>query len=219
MTSLVFQRIIDSVRANAPGALDGMILMEFFGVAKDFFQRTDSWRVELSIYVQPDITDYTLVTGDPGFINRLMGLGRVGPDNSDTTFRNGWSSPREGFLIRPGIDGEAVIRIPHPPGVNETWLAEFALTVSDPTDEDAIPQMPQWIVEKYQEAFKCGILSKLMSTPNKPYTNVQMASVNGHKYLMGISQARQDIRHGNNYSSQRWIFPQTFRTRSQRVFR
>lgn len=122
---------------------------------------------------------------------------------------------RSGVLLASGT-ADAILRVYDLPNVAETWVAEVCLTVADPTDGDGIPFMPDWFVQKYQETFLNGLLSKVMVHPAKPYTNEKGAAFHGRKFLSGIGTARMEARHGSVYGAQRWSYPQSFRTTSQR---
>lgn len=124
-------------------------------------------------------------------------------------------SPRRGALIASG-GPDAILRVFDLPASPELWIADVALTVSDPTDGDGLPFVPDWIVQKYQDAITSGLLSRVMVHPGKPYTNKEAAAYHGRKYMSGVSAARLDARHGANYGGQRWAYPQQFRARTQR---
>lgn len=257
MASASIMRILDTARFHAPGALDGVLRLELFNVAKEFFDTTDSWREYLTIFIDPNAFDYDLITLSKGVIRQLMRLGvpvptqnssgvvtvNPAPGGTGGGFSSGFSSGfqvgqqyapqagaykptqfsrsilhmrgRSGVLVASGT-ADAILRVYELPNVAETWVAEVALTVSDPTDGDGIPFMPDWFVQKYQEAFLDGLLSKVMVHPAKPYTNKEAAAFHGRKFLSGIGTARMEARHGSVYGAQRWAYPQSFRTTSQR---
>ena len=76
MTTTNMARLNDMVRMTCGGALDGVIRMEMYNTLKDWFQRTDSWLLEVPIYIQPYTNDYQIGTGQNVVVNRLMGLDR-----------------------------------------------------------------------------------------------------------------------------------------------
>jgi len=247
-------RLIDTCRLHVPGSGDGILRLELFNAAKEFFRETCIWREELNVFVTATSYDYDLITASRGVIHTLMRLAKpnppVGPNavnkpanatggdfnadfNSDFSGKNSLApvatgyptqpyntavhdaAPREGWLLASGAD-DAILRIKNLPNANEVWIAEVALTVSDPTDGDGIPFMPDWIVEKYQDTLLDGVLSRIMIHPAKPYSSAQGAMLHGKRFNMGKGQARNDARHGATFGVQRWSFPQQFRTSSQR---
>lgn len=74
MTTSNMARLQDMVRIAAPGVLDGVIRLEIFNTLKEFFQRSDSWLLEIPIYVAPPTNDYQIETGQNAVVNRLMAL-------------------------------------------------------------------------------------------------------------------------------------------------
>lgn len=257
MASASILRILDTARVHAPGALDGVLRLELFNVAKEFFDKSDSWREYLTVFIDPNAHDYDLITTSKGVIRQLMRLGvpfptqqssdvvatNPSPGTTPGGFTDGFSPgfmigqtlagqagaytplafnrsflhmrERSGVLVASGTS-DAILRVYELPNVAETWVAEVALTVADPTDGDGIPFMPDWFVQKYQATFLDGLLSKVMVHPAKPYTNEKGAAFHGRQFLSGIGTARMEARHGSVYGAQRWTFPQSFRTTSQR---
>lgn len=251
MVSRAITRIVDTSRIRAPGALDGVLRLELFNTAKEFFDVSEAWQERLPIYVEPYVRDYEIVSGEPGYVARLKLLQSLGPANVGGTaatytaggnFGSGFGGDfsntasqlistgntgsgsgerhpikREGDLVRPGADC-ALLRIRDLPVEQELWRAVFVLTVADPTDEDGIPYMPDWAVERYHEIFMHGMLSRLMMHPAKPYSNAALAGFHGKKFMQGMGDARMAVLQGSNSNGQRWRFPVDFRTRSQRMF-
>lgn len=257
MASASIMRILDTARVHAPGALDGVLRLELFNVAKQFFDDTSYWREYLTVFIDPNSYDYDLVTLSKGVIRQLMRLGIPTPNQNSSNvvtpnpaggmtpggFTPGFTPgfmigqqyapqagayepvpfsrsvlcmrERSGVLVASGTS-DAILRVYDLPNVAETWVAEVSLTVSDPTDGDGIPFMPDWFVQKYQETFLDGLLSRVMVHPAKPYTNEKGAAFHGRKFLSGLGTARMEARHGSVYGAQRWAYPQSFRTTSQR---
>lgn len=253
MVSHAITRIIDTARIHAPGALDGVLRIELFNTVKDFFNHTDAWQERLPIFVESGVHHYELVSGDRGFINRLMSLvylsampdagtaatylpagnfgAGFGGDFSNTSLvlastgntahavgDSQLISPRKGMLTRSGAEG-AILRITDAPATGELWRATFSLVVADPVDEDGLPYMPMWAIEKYHEVIQDGLLSRVMMHPAKPYSNQQLAAFHGRKYLQGVGTAKREVLTGSTFGAQRWQYPQQFRTRSQRFIR
>ena len=75
MISTNLVRLNDMVRMTCGGALDGVIRMEMFNAFKEWFQRTDSWLLEVPIYIQRHTNDYQIGTGQNVSVTRVDGLG------------------------------------------------------------------------------------------------------------------------------------------------
>lgn len=76
MISESITRLNDMVRVNTPGSLDGVIRLELFNVLREFFQRSDSWLLEIPVFVVQWTNDYMIDTGQNAVVNRLLGLER-----------------------------------------------------------------------------------------------------------------------------------------------
>ena len=127
-------------------------------------------------------------------------------------------SPRRGALIASGAQ-DAILRIYDLPNAAELWIAEVALTITDPIDGEGIPYAPDWIIQKYQDALTDGLLSRVMVHPAKPYSNKEGAAFHGRRYMNGTTSGKADARRGSTFGGQRWAYPTGFRTFSQRGVR
>ena len=215
MTDSSFIRLLDTVRANAPGAMDGNVRLELFQVVNEFLQRSDIWHEEVELTTSNQSFFYEMpFFMNGGQINRLMWLeGQRPPQTS--TFQRG--TPRRGYLERTG--SQAILKIDFLPANAEVWRAHFAMSVVDPTDNNGLPILPVWIVSKYFDGLTSGVLFRLMMQPSKPYSNPKLADLHGRKFEEAKSLAKKEARAGFTFDGQRWTFPQTFRSGSQRMWR
>lgn len=223
-------RILDLVRVDCTGVLDGVIRMELFNVLREFFRRSNIWLFELIINIVPNCNDYTLNTCQDANVIRLMDLYKpayvpvnppeyvpnnppqflmltsIGPNEARSPNAR---APREGYLLNAG-NKCPILRIVWNPG-SELWVATLSLSVADPVDSQGLPQgMPEWIIQKYFDYIAHGIIGKLMMHPNKSYTSPQMAQYHMRKFNEGVGLARTESRQHFVFAGQRWVFPQTF---------
>lgn len=208
-------RIIDSTRIRLPGALDGAIRMEFFGVAREFLQRSNIWREAIPITVVPSVACYELVGEHRGLVNRLIWVEGQRQISEGAPARSG--PPRPAALLRTGVL-DAEIRIDWLPSQTELWFAHVALTVADPTDRLGLPFLPSWIVEKYAATLTDGLVARMAAIPLKPYSNKALAAYHGREFRMGTNLAKNETAHSNTLGGQAWAFPQGFRSRTQKVW-
>jgi hypothetical protein len=233
MTTTNMARLEDIVRMDAAGVLDGVIRAKLFDVMKEFFQATSSWLLEIYVYIIPTTNDYQLETGQNVVVDRLMALERPRSpppatgspsaylpmcppqflpvtqsmdqpyvESQNPLFR----TPRQGALLTSGVKCP-ILRIWDNPSMNETWIATLGLNICDPVDSDGFVEPPDWIMEKYMRYIASGVLSQLMTQPGKPYSSLPGAQYHGRRFLRGISQCREDVRHMFIYGGQRWGFP------------
>lgn len=103
MASAAVIRIIDSARVHCPGALDGVLRLEFFNTCKDFFNRTDAWQDRIPVFIEGYVSEYDLFSGEPGSINRLLYLESLGtlPNNQSL-----WPTYTSGGSFGGGFGGD-----------------------------------------------------------------------------------------------------------------
>lgn len=237
MTTTPIARVIDRVRYNCPGALDGLVRLELYNAMSEFFARSNIWLFELPVYTVRETNDYIVDTGQDVLVNRLMAISEIapqpiapleyaptnppqfladvnppsGPEVNNPLFR----VPRGGVLLNAGTPNP-IIRIAFNPG-QRVWVATLALNVSDPLDADGLPIVPAWIMEKYKDAIGDGVISRMMTQAGKPYSNQQGAAFHGRKFNQGVGLARQEARDMFTYNGQRWSFPEGWSSRYMRL--
>lgn len=204
MANVDMNRLMDNLRIKLPGALDSTIQFELFSALNDFFQQSSIWTENLTFIAQPTSDTYLQnpdaytyqVVPTMGSIVRLMSV--VDSNN---------------FAQAASMDTPGYIVIAYAPSAANTYTANVALTVTDPTTRDGYPEFPAWILNKYGNEIMDGVLSRMMSQVAKPYSSPQMALFYGKKFQAGISRAYVESLHGNVYRGQNWRFPQTFARR------
>ena len=212
MTTSAVARIIDKARIQLPGSLEGVLRLELFDVLKEFLQRTDAWQEDIIIPIQPNWPFYELPPFSQSLVNRLIWL-EGQPPNSTPPQRG---PVQQGHLERTGAS--AILKIDRPPSTQQAWCAHVALTVIDPTDNEGLPTLPEWVVEKYHDYLGSGLIHRMAMHPGKPYSNEKLAVMNGRRFEVGTSLAKKEVRQGHVYGAQSWAFPQTFRAHSQRTW-
>jgi hypothetical protein len=240
MTTTNMARLVDRVRMNAPGALDGVVRATIYDAMKEFFQRSDAWLLELPVWIEPSTNDYQLETGQNVVVNRLMSLERPrsppppdgpwppeylptcppqylpvtqGEDQSYVEAQNPlFRVRRAGVLLNAGSKCPT-LRIEHNPGCNEMWIATLALNTCDPTDDQGFVTPPDYMLEKWMDYIGSGVLARLMTQPAKPYSSLQGAQFHGRKFNEGVGLARKEVRNMFVYDGQRWAFPQGWNSR------
>lgn len=204
MANADMNRLMDNLRIKLPGALDSTIQLELFSALNDFFQQSSIWTENLTFVAQPTSDTYLQnpdaytyeVVPTMGAIVRLMSV--VDSNN---------------FSQAASMDTPGYIVLAYAPSTANTYTANVALTVTDPTTREGFPEFPAWILNKYGNEIMDGVLSRMMSQVAKPYSSPQMALFYGKKFQAGISRAYVESLHGNVYRGQNWRFPQTFARR------
>lgn len=193
MDAALATRIMNNVRLQVPGALDGVIQQEFYNIALEFLDASDCWREALQVKVVAGKTSYTLAaSAEPTRLLSLLDANKI---------------PVAATMDEPGT-----LVLAYTPNVNQTMIATVAYKV-DSVDADGYPDIPDWITSKFQLGFEDGILARMMSQPAKPYSNPTLAVYHMRKFRNSIVEAKAAAAHKNIYGAQAWRFPGVAPTR------
>lgn len=191
-----FDRLMDTIRPHLPGAIDRAIKQELFQVCEDFFTNSNTW-TEVLPFTFTAGQKTASVTPTTGRITQLMEV-----KNDDDIPINGI------FMSEPGT-----LQTRFAPASDTTYNGTFAITVNDPIDADAFPIVPVDQVTRHTATLIHGIVANMMAQPSKPWSNTGLAQYHMTRYRGGLARARNEANTGFTYGSQRWVYPQTFRTR------
>lgn len=198
-------RLYADVKIESPGVTDAVFKQIVFQVVQDFCDQTNIWFESVPITGQPNVTTYPFDLTGEGKPNRLMVL--YNPQLAPPNIKR-WVQQSVG-MQSPGT-----ITIVYAPSEQVQWLADVAKTPMQ-IDTDGYPLFDEdffWIVDKYQNEFRCGCLGRLQAMPAKTFTNPTLAKMNRQDYITGRGKARTDALKENAWGGQPWQFPQSFAT-------
>jgi len=193
-------RLMNNARTRLPGAIDTGMQLELFNVMDDFFKGSNVWNEDIELSVpglDPAGTIYELVPTGPALIDKLAW---VFTKPTSATISRG-----SGIAASMQTPGELVLDTQ--PSSNVTYIVTVILTVQDPTLRNGYVTFPAWVLAKYREAILDGLLGRMMSQPNKPYTNNQLAVLHMRKFKQATTSAHGEWRRNNTYRMQAWAFP------------
>lgn len=194
-----YDPIVQNCLVSLPGALVGAVQMEFFNVLDSFCRVSNAWQEKIDVPLDPtsvEIGDDVPITPTEGQIFRLL----VTLDANEME--------RQANMPIPGV-----LQFRELPGSTETWVAVVALTVERPVDSGTnMPEIPDWFLQQYREAFTHGIMGRMMAQPAKPYSNATLGKFHWGKFQQLTAQARTDVSHANRYGANTWAFPRQFAT-------
>lgn len=194
-----FDRIMAEARLRLPGAIDDVMKVELFSILDEFLRRTHIWQEDISVGVTTDNKMYELSSNEwVAAINELI---RV---NNKDAISISASMPVAGELLLYNYPSE-----------DQTYSVLVSLALASAVDEDGYPQVPEWIIIKYHEAFKDGLLTHMLMQPAKPYYNETLAKYYGIRFRSSMDEAFYDVKSQNTFDGQSWIYPQNFVTRKQ----
>lgn len=191
-----FDRMMAEARIRLPGALDDAMKLELFSVLDQFFRTTMLWQESIPLFVNPDQQTYDIDSNEwVATINELL-----------------WTTNDMGTVVDAAMPEVGVIKLYHFPPNKLTYTVRVALSLADQTDDDGYPQIPFWIVTKYRECFKDGLISNMASQPAKPYYHKEIATFHGAQFRQGMVSAYADMKQQNTFNTQAWRFPSGFAT-------
>lgn len=198
-------RLMNQARVKLTGASDAALKGELFDVMQEFFDSSSGWLETLTINVLQNVTIYDLVPTE-GQAIRIVGVAEVDPsDLSKPPHPRGGTMPNIGQIVLDTV-----------PGANTTYNVTVAKNVSLPTDTNGFPIVADWTLSVYSTGILDGLLGRMMSVPNKSYSNSSMGVYHLKKFEGVISQLRVATLRANAMGTQAWVYPQTFSTHSQR---
>lgn len=194
------ERFFNAARARLSGATDAVMHLEFFAVLDDFFKGSNVWQEDIHVNVpanDPAGSVYQLVPTGPAVIDKLMWAFQA-PSQRDQ--RRG-----VGVVAAMQVPGELTLAVQ--PSEPVEYIATVNLTVQSPAKADDCVMFPLWVLERYRQILLDGLLGRMMTQPNKPYSNAQMAIYHTRKFASGVGYARVEMTRNNTYRQQAWRFP------------
>lgn len=193
-------RLMNAASVRLPGATEGALQLELFAVMDDFFKGSNCWREDIVVQVgasDPAGTVYQLVPTGPALIDKLMWVYQT------STQPDILRGPQVAAAM--AIPGELTLAVQ--PSSPISIVATVNLTVQDPTQRDGFVTFPLWVLQRYRDTILDGLLGRMMTQPNKPFSNTQMAIYHTRKFNSGVSHARVETSRNNTYRQQAWRFP------------
>jgi hypothetical protein len=195
-------RFMNAARVRLPGATDDAMQLELFAMLDEFFKDSNCWMEDIPIDVtgtDPPGTVYYVVPSTPSVIDKLMWVFTLPPDGNVV---NG--TPTGADMQIPGE-----LTLHTQPSSNVTCQVTVALTVQDPIQKDGYVSFPSWILAKYRNGLLDGLLGRMMSQPNKPFSNTQLSIYHMRMFNRTKALARIDTQRMNTFRRQAWVFPRT----------
>lgn len=200
VADLEMTRLMNNARVRLTGATDDALQREMFMVVDEFCKNTNAWMEDIPIVIpgqDPAGTVYILAPQEPANITQLMWV--FGASSDPLTARG---PAVAAFMSVPGE-----LTLGNQPSNEQSIVATVALTVQDPVNRDGYVVFPQWIAQKYGDALLDGLLGRMMTQANKPWTNNQMSVYHLRSFNSKKAQARVEVQRNNKYRAQAWTFP------------
>lgn len=213
--------LLNQAIVKMTGTSMNAVKAELFDVLTEFFEHSSAWLEKIKIDALAYQREYTL-TPTEGRIIRLMEVSGNSNFSTNALYDAATAQQQEasGWIPQAAVyednSSEVVLIVPpNTPQAMHVWVAK---NVTLPSGRDMVPVAPDWVLPRYHNYILDGILGKMMTTPDKSYSNDAMGTYHLKRFQDGIARARVSALKKNTYGASAWAFPGQFRTRSQRGY-
>jgi hypothetical protein len=196
-----FSAFYDQLLPELKGVTTAMVDLHLLHTARDFCERSGSWRFDFTINGEAAIATYDVSIPTPH--SEIVRVTRLTID-SVVLFDEDW---------RPdSVNDEPKYQISEPPFTMDISNLDMTL-IADETPSVAgtgnivltaalkpsvtSPDLPDFLKLQHLEAMRCGTLSRLMRMGSKPWTDRPMAGAYGADYERYLMQSADRAQHGN----------------------
>lgn len=194
-----YANFINQAIVELPSASDAGIRQALFEVMHEFFEETLAWQETISVPIVANTTTYTLVPAEAGEFLQVISL--LNTKNTPQPF---------------SADLVGVITLRDTPNSADTWSATIAKTVGLPLGKDGTPIIPEWTISRWRTVLSAGLFGRLMMQSRKPYTNPTTGQYWLRRFRNRMGNVKSALAHGNQFGANRWRFPGSYSTRTQR---
>jgi hypothetical protein len=205
-----YDQMLNQARVKLVGVSDNGLKGELYDVLSEFLNDSSCWTQDVAVQYSPGVQSYPLFVPE-GQIIRLVGVsdwGTTVPSPAVVT------PPSAAFVpaLMPDI-GTLVVQ--NAPNIAGYYLVTLVCNVALPTDKNLMPQAPDWLLPVWHVGILDGLLGKMMTHPQKTYTNDKQGAYHLKRFRDAIARARVSKLRANTVGSAAWRFPQQFRSQSQ----
>jgi len=208
------RQIMLQAEVKLVGVSEKALLAELFDVLSEFFNDSSCWTELVTIPYQANVQSYS-VNVPEGQIIRLENVTDWGPTIPllpTQAIPPGTPAPLFVSAVMP-IHGTVTVK--NIPDTNGYYQAQFVCNTALPTGRDMVPIAPHWVLPIWHLGILDGLLGKMMTSPNKSYSNAQQGAYHLKRFRDAIARARISKLKANTVGAQAWRFPQQFRALSQ----
>lgn len=215
LTAADIDFLLNELRIELTGSSEAGIKQALWGAIKEFLADTESWIEQQQLLVTALVQSYNITPRDQGQVVRLVGV----LDGNLIPVPCVMSDLGTLQVLQP-ITVSSIDTVVNPAATSATnpWLVCIVKNIVLPGTRDTLPIAPKFVLSVYSEAIKAGVLGRMMLQPGRTYSNAPLAKYHLTKFRDQIGVARTQTWNQNLHGGQRWAFPQTFATRSQRGY-
>lgn len=209
-----WDQLITQATAKLVGVSIAAMEAEMYDVLSEFFNDSSCWTEKITGQYVPNVVAYSF-TPSEGQIIRFTGAsdwGPVTPPDIFAAISPGTPAPLTLPALMPHRGTIILSGIPSTTGFMQ---AGFVLNCSLPATRKGPPIAPDWVLPIWHVGLLDGLLGKMMTDPNKSYSNSQGSVYHLKRFRDAIGRARVSALRANTNGAAAWRFPQQFRALSQ----
>lgn len=196
------RQIKAAAHSHLPGVAEVQLELELFNALNDFCDFTGAWQETISFNTQPSVANYLLTPVQGGMIIRLLAV--LDPASIPQITKLGTLTPPS-----------ATVTYMNTPSITQVMTAMVNKSVIPGLSLDD-NQVPIEFYQRWYQTLVDGVVAKCAMHPAKSYSNDDLGMFHGKLFQKGLNEARTDVLRQNTYGTNAWVFPQQFRTRTQR---
>tara|TARA_R110000851_G_scaffold265570_7_gene418093 strand:- start:3949 stop:4575 length:627 start_codon:yes stop_codon:yes gene_type:complete len=201
-----------------PGAGVPILQQETIAMLREFFVQSGAWLVEAAPVSIKALQDTYYL--DPQPDGDVLYIHRIAFPTGDRfkfltvsqqqSFRGKVNAPSaipisyHGYINAPG---KFTLTPPVTTDMPKALIPYVVMTIKERCGEGQTTSVPSWMLRYWKDHWIDGLLGRLMSIPDKPYSNLMQAQYHMRRYRNGISQARDMGRRQFNNSETDFKFP------------
>lgn len=228
-------RLLQTLKVAAPGAVDPMIQLQLFNVMDEFFRRTSAWRYVNDITLVEGTQEYDLAVPAGAVVVRAMSVGHngvpvpaagtgvaissLGVIAPELTFPDGDASfGPDASDLAAGVFTYAIYRpdyitVTTPPDEEQRKFplnVVLALSIARSCLEEDCGDwaLEEWMWDMFFQDWLDGTLGRLFAMPSKPWTNRDLMIYHSKRFRNAMAFRKQEANRGFNYAQPaRPMFP------------
>lgn len=205
-----WDQLMNQATVKMTGASAKGLAAEFYDVLTEFFNDSSIWTQDVTVPYTINTIRYPLFVPE-GQMIRLSGVLDWGPTQPRRDI-----IPPNGASFVPALMADiGFLDIKNPPNTNGFFQVTLVCNTALPTDKQMMPEAPHWVLPIWHVGLLDGLLGKMMTQPNKSYSNLTQGAYHLKRFRDAIQRARVSKLRANTIGASAWRFPQQFRSTSQ----
>lgn len=206
-----WDQLMNLAKVKLVGSSDKGLAAEFFDVISEFLNGTSVWTQDCTVPYNNTNYVYPVSVGE-GQIIRLAGVWDWGPTVPSAT-----QLAPNGTVFVPALlkDDFANIILKNVPNTTGYFNATLVCNTTLPVDKNMVPSGPDWLLPVHHLGLLDGLLGKMMTQPDKSYSDKVQGAYHLKRFRDAISRARAAKLQANTRGATAWQYPQGFRSTSQ----